>query len=139
MYGFKCLATGYPFPTSILSLVLSSFSIPRKLVSLSFPCSPSPSFLISVCCLEFFFAKVCFMFSSLSHSCCVVLGLSALMQMATNKKIKLPPFSPLSSRLELIPRPHSSERGSFVVACCQSSSYFTPTISLATLMTKTVI
>lgn len=60
-------------------------------------------------------------------------------QLIKKKSRASPRFSPLSSRLELIPRLQSSEKGSFVVACCQSSSYSTLNISLATLMTKRLI
>lgn len=133
-------------PPSIPNSILISVFILRHSVSLSFPRRPfALSALLSVCLLacplsiqspvsvsrfppSFILVSSCWA----SPSWC---------KMTTNKKNKKqkrasPRLSPLSSRLELIPRPQSCERGSFVVTCCQSSSYSTPNVYLAAWMTN---
>lgn len=128
-----------PAPSSSL---FPSFSIWSLCLPMFFVYAFSPTLCLTAGCLS--------VHSPMSVSCfppSLILVVScwaspSWCEMTTNKKKKSwasPRFSPLSSRLELIPRLQSSEKGSFVVACCQSSSYSTLNISLATLMTKRLI
>lgn len=131
--GLSVLPQATLFLPSIISFVLISFSMLWHLISLFLPC-PSSAWVLSVSCFPLFLILVASCWAPSS-------GCKMTTNIRTNKKKRnlLPHVSALSSRLELIPRPESSEMGSFVVACCQSSCYSTPNISFPTLMTKRLV